>query len=439
MGVSSHIEESNHPEVILALSATPEPWISSLLIASSKAMPPISVRWLRAPEELQAYLTRSARGSHVILHPRENLVWADASAFVTKEVAIPEPLQQWRRSEISSSLIMAHIYPQVVSPLNTEELVKGPAHISVGDAQVHLQNRLPNPDLEQEGLVIGVLGAGGVGTSTIATALSGCLSKLGSTLLMDLKLRGDLSFALGLDPKAGLTEYFRQVAIGHSANTRLGDFIQSVKTPALTLLPGLSHPRHVHLQEINACLDLLELARSAFAFSVNDLDIPPGTRVHGAHWRCPEHNLISESACAEADLLILVCRPGEDALFSLGKMVQCLLDSLDSLPPFVVVVNRSRQSHTSDKEMNEDIKTMLRALGLDEQLAYGILHLPSLPEMPVKDAALKLMGDLAGLAAWIPELRAAKRHPSMRPLSPVAMGAEEGLGALYDYFEALPR
>lgn len=438
--VNSHAQASNFPDVILALSSTPESWISSLLIASSRGTPPISVRWLRTPHELRAYLDCSTGGCYVIADLGENHIWADAATFVTKKVALPASLKEWHKVEMSSSLVMAHIYPkEAAAPPDTEVCATNPTYDLAKETRETLEEDLPNPRFKQEGLAIGVMGPGGVGASTVATALSGCLGKLGSTLLMDLKLRGDLSFVHGLDPGAGLTEYFRQATIGHAADKALMDFIQHVNSPALSLLPGLSHPRHVHLQEINACLDLLELVRRSFAFAVADLDIPPGTRVHGAHWRCPEHNLISESASAEVDLLVLVCRPGEGAVFSLGKMVQCLLDSLDTLPPLVVVVNRSRRSHIGDKSTNEDIKTMLRVLGLDEQLAFGVLHLPLLSDMSVKDTATRLMGDLAGLAAWIPELRAAKRHPSMRPLAPATMRAETGLGALYDYFEALPR
>jgi hypothetical protein len=216
------------------------------------------------------------------------------------------------------------------------------------------------------GSLVGVTGAGGAGTSTLAMALAQGLAtdarNRGTVLLADLALHADqalLHDAREVVP--GLLEVVEAVRSGELSRDELLRLTFDVPERGYRLLLGLRRHRDwaaLRPRALTAALDGLQQATRLLVADI-EADIE-GEDACGSI-DVEERNLLARTTVSRADLVVVVGRPGLSGVHRLVRMVDELVSA--GLPParLLPVLNRAPRSPRARAELTRAVAGLVGA------------------------------------------------------------------------------
>ncbi len=227
------------------------------------------------------------------------------------------------------------------------------------------------------GALVTVLGTGGCGTSTVALGLAEYLSaseSAGRVLLADLARRSDqaLLHATGTVLPA-LPELVERCRTGTPEARHLHALTFEVATGGYDLLIGMRRSAEWTALRPRAVEAAVEAMRRAWDLVVADTDADLEGQSSTGSVDVEERNALARTACATADAVVVVTRPGLTGLTALVRTME-EVTALGVEPSRVVpVVNRTPRG-TSQREVAAAWPTLTRDPALRPPVVIPIVR-----------------------------------------------------------------
>jgi hypothetical protein len=350
--------------VLLAMAPARAPWFREVAQWASSAT--IAAEFIKciSADELRARLVSGRPHSALLIDvdlpafDRDLVAVAAANQVPVIAVAGPQ-----RRSWSPDDLGVASTLSPQFGP--GELLAALEAHarmIARGD-------RLPPLLTETEpapwrGRLIGVMGSGGTGASTVAVGLAQGLAadaRYGRrVLLADLALHGDqaiLHDAGDLGP--GLQEVVEAHRLGRPTAAALRAATFEVPARGYRLLLGLRQPSAWAALRPRAVDAALEGLRGAFQVTVADLTGDLEGEADSGSIEIEERNHLARSVASNADALFLVGTPGMKGVHSLARLVRHVLDAGVEPNRVLLVITRAPRSPRTRAEIAMTLASLL--------------------------------------------------------------------------------
>jgi MinD-like ATPase involved in chromosome partitioning or flagellar assembly len=178
------------------------------------------------------------------------------------------------------------------------------------------------------GRLVGVIGGGGVGRSTLAMATAQGLARTydGSVLLADLARRADLALLHDAhDVVPGVQELAEACRTAHLDHVAARDHTYWCADRAHHLLLGLRRPRDWTALRPRSLAAAIDSLRRAFDVTVTDLDADLEGEDECGSVDVEERNALARAATVRADLLVVVGLPTVAGLHRMTRIVDELV------------------------------------------------------------------------------------------------------------------
>ncbi|MHB8669361.1 MAG: hypothetical protein ACYDAD_02185 [Acidimicrobiales bacterium] len=265
------------------------------------------------------------------------------------------------------------------------------------------------------GLLVAVVGPGGTGASTAATALAQALaaSDPGRVVLADFSRCADLGLLHGVPEEASGVQ---ELVDAHRVGVPTDDDVVSLATPVVDgsyrVLPGLRRARHwaaIRPRSFEAALASLT---RAFPVVVCDVDPDLEGEDEGGSIDVEERNAMSRITVQSADVVLAVAEPSRKGLHRLARVLEDLRAAGVEESVVVPVLNRVRQPNGPGATSSAPGAVTLPELDL-EQTLDAHRRLPAVLGAELVRAVARRTGG---------GLRSARTAERLRRVQPGALG-----------------
>ena len=356
--------------VVLGLAPARCPWFREVARWAHAGTVPVEFVKCVSAEEVRARLAGSRPHSALLIDAStvdRDLVAAAGDAGTSVIAVGPTPLAT------TSTLDVAFTPAALV-----EALTRHTRQITRAD------HPASPPAVGRRAALIAVTGPGGTGASTAAIALAqGLAPDCSDVLLADL--RRDAEQAMlhdagdvipGIDD---LVDAFRRAA---PAPELVRSMTFAVPERGYQLLLGLRRSHGWATMRPAAFAAALDALRRHHAVVVADTDADVEGEDGGGSIDVEERNVMARTACATADVVLVIGAPGMKGTHSLARVVLALFDLGVTDRRVIPVVNRSPRH----PRMRAELATALHRLMPATATVGGPIFLPSLPPRRVDDA-----------------------------------------------------
>ncbi|HZT64441.1 MAG TPA: hypothetical protein VFA11_01490 [Acidimicrobiales bacterium] len=272
------------------------------------------------------------------------------------------------------------------------------------------------------GRLVAVCGPGGTGTSTIATCLAQGLGS--ATILVDLALHAEQAVLHGvLDPVGlqGLVEAHRR---GGGDWSTLAPFVVEIRARGYHLLPGLARARAWSALRPHAFRSALDSLLRHYSHVVCDTDAEVEGERESGSVEVEDRNLMSRTALAGADVVVVVGSPGLKGTHSLVRLLADLVEFGVSPTRLLPVLNRAGRARRQSRSALQ----VLAPAGLERSPVL-------IGDRPAVEAAIRdgstlphaLVEDLTRtVRQMLAELTAPERSDTPEPVTPGSLGSWAG-------------
>lgn len=334
---------------VVAVARSPQGWFAEVARWATNARVPIELLKCLSPDEVEAVLGSGRRVSALLVDgglgsiDRDLIDRASELGTPTLVIADGRTHRDWE------SLGAVEVLPPALDPDRLMEALSRHSE-AVDQRPPRIARASFDPPTGQLAPLIGVTGAGGTGSSTIAAALAQVLGDLTpvkpdgtpDVLLVDADLRGDLAMFHDIgDVIPGLPELVDAVRLDELDPTEIDPFLFDVTPRPYRLLLGPRRPREWVTLRPRTVLATLALLRRHHGAVVVDHDRELDGEAETGSVDVEEFHGVARTVVAHADLVLAVGTPGMKGVHGLVR----LLDDLEEagLPPERVlpVVNRA--------------------------------------------------------------------------------------------------
>lgn len=400
--------------VVLGLAQVRSPWFRDLARWATSSSVPVEFVKAVSLEEVRVRL-RSGRGYSALLVDDSvggldrDLIDAALEAG-TAVVLIDSGRAASAWMELGASAVLPHDFERADLVQVLAQVAKPMTRATGVVATIREPDERPTP---YQGRLVGVAGAGGTGTSTVAMALAQGLAAdprhAGLVCLADLALDADQAM---LHDARDIVPGVLELVEAHRGAAPTRDAVRSltwrVDERGYQLLLGLRRHRDwtsIRPRALSAALDGL---RSAFRVVVADIDSDlEGERATGSV-DVEERNVMARSVASAADLVIAVGAPGLRGVHGLLRVTRDLRDHGVSDHRILPIVNRAPRGHRARAEITRAFGELLQASvgpngvaspiflterrGIEETLRDGA-RLPDAWLAPIREPVLLLLDD----------------------------------------------
>jgi hypothetical protein len=231
----------------------------------------------------------------------------------------------------------------------------------------------PVAETPWRGKLVGVVGSGGVGTSTVAMALAQGLADdvrdAGLVLLADFALRGDLTMFHDVgDVVPGVQELVEAHRVHRPGPADVRSSTFEIVARRYHLVLGLRRHHDWTALRARAFESALDNLRATFHIVVADLDGDVEGDLETGSTDVEDRNLMARTVANRADVLVCVGAPGLKGTFGLHRLVADLqglgVDAARLLP----VLNRAPRSARARAEHSRAFAEIAGPLGLSGPL-----------------------------------------------------------------------
>lgn len=399
--------------VVLGLAQVRSPWFRELARWATSSSVPVEFVKAVSLEEVRVRL-RSGRGYSALLVDDSvggldrDLIDAALEAG-TAVVLINSGRAASTWMELGASALLPHDFERADLLQVLAQVAKPMARASGPIATV------PEPAerAAYQGRLVGVTGAGGAGTSTVAMALAQGLAAdprhAGLVCLADLALDADQAM---LHDARDIVPGVLELVEAHRGVPPTRDAVRSltwrVDERGYQLLLGLRRHRDWTSIRPRALVAALDGLRGAFRIVIADIDADlEGERATGSV-DVEERNVMARSVTDAADLVIVVGSPGLHGVHGLLRVTRDLRDHGVSDHRILPMVNRAPRRPRARAELTRAFGELLQASighngvpspiflserrGIEQALRDGT-RLPDSWLAPIREPALTLLDD----------------------------------------------
>lgn len=399
--------------VLLGLARPRAAWFSAVARwATSAAIPAEFVKCV-SPAELRSRLASGRAFSAVLLDAGLPAVDRDLLA-AARDAACPAIVVDDGAGDVDwRALGAAGLLP---AELRREELLDVLAHHARQVRAVEAPGAAaPAARAGEAGRVVAVCGPGGTGASTAAMALAqgfGAAADVGSVVLADLRLRAEQAMLHDArDVFPGVQELVEAHRSRRPSSVEIREATFWAAERGYHLLLGLRRPTYWPAIRPRAFTELFASLRATFDGVVCDVDADFEGEEETGSVDVEERHVMTRTALAEADVVVVVGAPGMKGVHALTQHVSRLTDFGVETARVLPVVNRVARSPRVRAQLASAVGTLLADVGGGAPLASPVF----LPERKVEQA----LRDAAPLPAPLPEtLVGAVRAVATRAGSP---------------------
>lgn len=421
--------------VLLGLARPRAPWFAAVSRWATTATIPAEFVKCVSGEELRARLASGRPWSAVLLDGTMPAVDRDLIA-AARDAGCPaivvderEGAQRWRAVGAAGVLRGAFDRGALLEVLDAVAVTVGrPLVVPSGDVDL--------PDGRGTGIVVAVCGAGGTGTSTSAAALAQGLAASGrSTLLADLARHAEQAALHDVrDVVPGVQELVEAHRNGVPTADDIRSLTFSVVDRGYALLLGLRRARYWPALRPRAFATAFDSLRRSFDVVVCDVTADFEGEADAGSADVEERNLAARTSVAEADVVVVVGRPGVKGIHSLLRVLGDLGTAGVPSARILPVVTPAPRSPRARAEVAAAIAELARPVLGGGTMASPVF-LPSKPvELAFRDGTAlpaPLPGRLAGGVLGVYDQVGQRSRHATEPV-PVAVGS---LGSFTDVAE----
>lgn len=421
--------------VLLGLARPRAPWFAEVSRWATTATIPAEFVKCVSGEELRARLASGRRWSAVLLDGTMPAVDRDLIA-AARDAGCPaivvderEGAQRWR------AVGAAGVLPGAFDRGALLEVLDAVA-VTVGRPLAVLPDDVDLPDGRSAGIVVAVCGAGGTGTSTSAAALAQGLAASGrSTLLADLARHAEQAALHDVrDVVPGVQELVEAHRNGVPTADDIRSLTFSVVDRGYALLLGLRRARYWPALRPRAFATAFDSLRRSFDAVVCDVTADFEGEADAGSADVEERNLAARTSVVEADVVVVVGRPGVKGIHSLVRVLGDLGTAGVPSARILPVVTPAPRSPRARAEVAAAIAELARPVLGGDTMASPVF-LPSKPvEQAFRDGTVlpaPLPGRLAGAVLGVYDQVGQRRRHATEPV-PVMVGS---LGSFTDGVE----
>ncbi len=228
------------------------------------------------------------------------------------------------------------------------------------------------------GTVVAVVGPGGTGVSTVATAAAQGLAAAGrSTVLADFRLNAEQAMLHdATDSGGGLQSLVEAVRTGDMPIEKVREFTLAVPQRGYDLLPGLRRSRFWSALRPVAFTAAFTALTRGYGAIVCDVDADLETEENGGSLDVEERTVMSRVALTEADAVMVVAHPSMKGLHSLNRLLIDLGDLGIDAARTMCVFNHAPKSAKSRAGYVAALAELIDWRG-GQHPSLSPLHLPS--------------------------------------------------------------
>lgn len=420
--------------VLLGLARPRAPWFAELSRWATTATIPAEFVKCVSGEELRVRLASGRPWSAVLLDGTMPAVDRDLIS-AAREAGCPaivvderEGVQRWR------TVGAAGVLPGAFDRGALLEVLDAVA-VTVGRPLAVVPGELASPE-GRGGIVVAVCGAGGTGTSTSAAALAQGLAASGrSTLLADLARHAEQAALHDVrDVVPGVQELVEAHRNGVPTVDDIRSLTFSVVDRGYALLLGLRRARYWPALRPRAFATAFDSLRRSFDAVVCDVTADFESEADAGSADVEERNLAARTSVAEADVVVVVGRPGVKGVHSLVRVLGDLRAAGVPSARILPVVTPAPRSPRARAEVAAAIAELARPV-LGGATMPSLVFLPSKPvEQAFRDGTVlpaPLPGRLAAGVLGVYDRVGERSRHAPEPV-PVAVGS---LGSFTDGVE----
>lgn len=231
------------------------------------------------------------------------------------------------------------------------------------------------------GRLVGVVGSGGVGTSTIAIALAQGLGRDvrygGLVLLADLALHADHAVLHDAgDVVPGIQEMVDAHRGGEPTSADVRSLTFDVSERHYHLLLGLRRHRDWAAIRPRAFEAALESMQRAYKILVADLDADLEGEEQCGSVDVEERNLFARAVTPRADAIVVVGLPGPKGIHRMVRVVHALIEHGVDPARLLPVVNRAPRNPRARAELTAAYSELVRAQVAERSVVAGPTFVP---------------------------------------------------------------
>ena len=318
----------NEQYVVLGLARSRQRWFSELARWSTSAVAPIEYVKCLTADEARAVIGSGRRLSAVVVDaglPRldRDLIALATSAGAATFVVNDRDVQRDWDALGCSAVLRSEFGPEEL----VEHLTRHARPVDRGSRRTSSAARLGG-DRPSEGPLIGVTGAGGVGSSTVAMALAQDLATDRAVALVDGARDADLAMYHDVgDVLPGLPELVEAHRVDQPEPDQVRELLFDIDERGYRLLLGQRHRRDAAAMRAGSLRAAIESLRRCYDTVVVDHDPDVDGEHETGSLDIEERHALARDLVRRADLIVLVGRPGVKGLHDMVRLGHRLTDA----------------------------------------------------------------------------------------------------------------
>ena len=406
--------------VLLGLARPRTPWFAEVTRWATSAVIPAEFVKCVSPEELRARLEGGRRWSAVLLDGALPSVDRDLLADVRESGCVPVVVDDRETEQRWQSIGAASVLPTVFDRSALLDVLDAVA-VAVGQP-----TDIPSDAPRTEGhvldraFVVAVCGPGGTGASIAAASLAQGLAATGrDTLLADLARHAEQALLHDVrDVVPGVQELVEAHRNGVPTAEDVRNLTFAIADRGYSLLLGLRRARYWPALRPRAFSSAFDSICRAFDIVVCDITADFEGEVDAGSADVEDRNLASLTAVADADVVVVVGRPGVKGIHALVRVLGDLVATGVQPARILPVISMAPRSPRARAEISAALGELARP-ALGGSATPSPVFLPTRPvEQATRDGApiptplpSRLAGGVLGVAANAGPVRRHRAEP----------------------------